>query len=71
MKIQVFSLLTSQLSMSTVNSPQSALFDDLRMRLKNQLSFYRTALYVYQHHAINQLIITVLHMHCTDSTFCF
>ena len=52
MKIQVFSLLTSQLSMSTVNSPQSALFDDLRMRLKNQLS---TEL-LYEYADIMQLI---------------
>ena len=43
MKIQVFSLLTTRLSVSPVNSPQSALFDDLRMRLKNQLSFYKIA----------------------------
>ena len=44
MKIQVFSLLTTRLSMSPVHRPQSALFDDLRMKLKNQLSFYRIAL---------------------------
>ena len=43
MKIQVFSLLTTRLSMSLVNSPQSASFDDLRMRL-NKLSFNRIAL---------------------------
>ena len=47
MKLQVFSRFTTRLSMTPVNSPQSALFDDPRMRLKNQPSFYRIAFRVY------------------------
>ena len=47
LEIKVFSLLTTRLSVSPVNSPQSALFDDLRMRLKNQLFFFTELRYEY------------------------
>ena len=53
MKIKVLSLLITRLSMSPVNSPQTVLFDDLRMRLK--VSCLSTEL-LHEYADITQLI---------------